>query len=537
MAKPLPVVDVGFTTRGDSPLLMPREYAVSYAGASLTNRDVSAWRTARKSADSDLLPEQGLLVSRSQDMTRNNGVAKGMVQTTVDSVVGTGLRLSARPDYKALGQTKEWADEWSREVEALYHSWWWSTACHAGDTMTGDQLTAQVARTLFTDGEWLVLPLWITDRGDGFMTKLQTVDPARLCNPMGMTDTQFLRGGIEYDQWGAPIAYHVRKSHPGDFTLGAIGYPDWERIARRTPFGRARVLHGFDPQRASQSKGIPELSAVLSNFKQLDRYTNAEIMAAVVNAMIAMTIETPMDQESILELFNGDHKAYLQARADHAVTLEGGAMLPLFPGDQMKSFLPNRPNTGFGSFCENMTRIIGVGADLPYELVMKDFSKTNYSSYRAAMLEAWRAFSRKRDWLGTQFSDPTYALFLEEVVNDGRIDAPDFYKNKLAYLRCKWIGPGKGYVDPTKEVQAAKDRMDANLSTLEDECAEQGKDWREVLEQKAREKEYMDELGLTPAPPKPATLAGGAIGAAPAPAVDEPVPGAAPVSSPQQEGA
>ena len=39
--------------------------------------------------------------------------------------------------------------------------------------------------------------------------------------------------------------------------------------------------------------------------------------------------------------------------------------------------------------------------------------------------------------------------------------------------------------------------MNIGLSTLEAECAGQGLDWEEVLEQRAREKAKLTELGLT----------------------------------------
>ncbi len=87
-----------------------------------------------------------------------------------------------------------------------------------------------------------------------------------------------------------------------------------------------------------------------------------------------------------------------------------------------------------------------------------------------------------------------YELWLEEAVNKGLVDAPDFYENRYAYTRCKWIGPGRGWVDPVKEAQACQIRMEIGLSTLEAECAGQGLDWEEVLEQRAREKERMKEL-------------------------------------------
>jgi lambda family phage portal protein len=255
-------------------------------------------------------------------------------------------------------------------------------------------------------------------------------------------------------------------------------------------------LHVFDPERSEQSHGKPLLSSVLSEFKNVDRYTMAELQAAVLNAMIAAVIQTPLDQDNIIGLFQNDASAYLAERERCAVKLEAGAMLPLFPGDTLAPFIPGRPASAFGMFVENMYRVIGVAVDLPYELLMKDFSKTNYSSARASMLEAWRSFLRRRDWLGTQFADPVYDLFLEERINAGLIDAPDFYDNRAAYTRCRWLGPGRGWVDPVKEAQAAQIRIEMGFSTYEDECAEQGRDWQETLMQRSREQDFIEELGL-----------------------------------------
>lgn len=472
---------------------------VAHHAASISAHDVAAWQPRRGSADADLLTELPGLVGRSRDIERNNGVAKGGVQTVIDNVVGTGLRLSSRPDYKALGKSKEWAQEWRRQYESLFCAWWWSTACHAGDSMTGDQMTAQVFRATITNGEFIALPLWIPERGDGYATKIQTVEADRLSQPAGRFESMLMRGGIEFDTYGAPIAYWIKRTHPGDAFFDVNGMM-WERIPRRTNFGRLRVIHGYDPERSGQSRGKPLLTSVLPQFKQIDRYTNAEIMAAVVNAMVAMVIETPMDQENIVDLFAKDSAAYLKARQEHTVGLKSGAMLSLFPGDKATGFMPQRPNSAFGTFVENIYRIIGLALDVPYELLMKDFSKTTYSSARAAMLEAWRSFNRRRDWLGTQWMDPIARLFLEEMVNAGKIDAPGYYDNRWAYERCKWIGPGRGWIDVTKEADAAATRLDHNLSTLEQECAEQGLDWEEVLEQRAVEIARMKELGIEPAP-------------------------------------
>lgn len=78
----------------------------SHKAASQTLREIASWQPGRGSADSDLLPELDTIVARSRDLTRNHGIAAGAMQTLSDNIVGTGFRLSAKPDYKALGKSR-----------------------------------------------------------------------------------------------------------------------------------------------------------------------------------------------------------------------------------------------------------------------------------------------------------------------------------------------------------------------------------------------------------------------------------------------
>lgn len=470
----------------------------AFRAASLRDAAVTAWRPRSGSADAELLPAIQTLRARARDIDRNNGIAAGGIQTIVDNVVGTGLRLAARPDYKALGQTKEWADAWAAKVQSCWQGWAWNTSCDASDESTWDQLTAQALRSQLTNGDALAEMVWLPGR-DSYGTKIKTIESDRLSNPNYEMDSPFLRGGKVIGASGEPTGYWIRNFHPGDASLAGMysTFPAWDLIPRRNDFGRLRVLHVYDKQRSEQSRGKPLLATVLAYFKQADRYINAEIAAAVANGMIALIMTTPLSGDQLHDLWNDTNRdEWLQIRRDHAVALESGSIIPLAPGDKMESFMPQRPAAQFGAFLESVFRIIAVGMDMPYELLLKDFSKTTYSSARSAMLEAWRSFNRRRDWLGTQWCDPVYANFLEELVNTGKIEAPGFYANRAAYQRCKWIGPGRGWVDPLKEAMAAQARIDSNVSTYERECAEQGEDWEEVFEQRGTELKRMKELGI-----------------------------------------
>ncbi len=466
----------------------------AHKAASRSARELSSWQPQTGSPDHDLIPELSTLVARSRDLVRNHGIASGAVQTLVDNVVGTGLRLAAIPDYKALNKDKVWADEWARHVESHWRSWAESTECDAARSLTFAGLTTQVFRSSIVNGEALALPLWLEDRL--FNTTLQLIEPDRLSSPEGQTDNKNLRGGIEIDEYGAPLAYWIRKNHPGDSFVTA-DKDGWERIPARTEFGRLRVLHIHGKERTGQSRGKPLMASIMPLFKMLDHYEHSELQAAIVNAMIAAFIETPLDGESIGEMFGGSIDNYISARNEWKIKLQGGAIIPVFPGDKVAPFTPSRPNSAYGNFVENILRHIGTGLNLPFELLMKDFSKTNYSSARAALMEAWRFFIGRRQWLTTYWARPVYELWLEEVIAKKLVEAPNFYQNKTAWTRAKWIGPGRGWIDPVKEAEASRIRMENSLSTLEEECAAQGLDWEEVLEQRAREQAKMDELGLS----------------------------------------
>lgn len=483
---------------------VPRLNAEAYTAGSLSHPDMRRWWPLAGSADADLLPELGTIRSRSRDLSRNHGVAEGALQTQADNIVGCGLRLKSRPVAKALGWTQEQAETWSNDVEMRWQAWWNSPWCDAARSLTGDGLTTQIFRGAWLNGEGLALPIWRPRPGAPAATCLQVIEADRLGNPNHQPNTARLRNGIELDEFGAPLAYWIRKAHPGDrFWLSGGFSSDAQRIPAYTPWGRPRVIHVHDRERAGQSHGKPALSSVLRQFKVLGDFTNAELKAAVVNAMVALVTESSIEQEGLVELLSGnpdalkDYQDGLASRKRASIDFQAGMILPLAMGEKIAGFTPGRPSASFDPFTLAVFRHIAAGLNMPYELLLKDFSKTNYSSARAALLEAWRFFRGRRKWLSTYWMQPVFELWLEEEIGEGRIEAPEFYEKRAFYARCKWIGDGRGWVDPLKEAQAAEKRLSIGITTLEDECAEQGGDWEEVLEQRAREQKRAQQLDIT----------------------------------------
>jgi lambda family phage portal protein len=480
----------------------PAAMASAHEAASTSDLSMASWQPFAGSADADLLPDLGMLVPRSRDLLRNNGVAAGAQQTLKDNIIGSVLRLSAMPDYRLLGWDREKARAWANITEAEFRTFADSTECDAAGELNLLGLTLQALAGTFMNGDALALPLWLPTPGKRWATRLMMVEADRLATPPGMESRSDMRGGREIDAYGGSVAFWIRRTHPGD-AVGlqwfASAADTFDRIPAYTDWGRRRVLHLHDKERTGQSRGKPLLSAVMREFNMAGKYSTTELQAAVSNSMIAAFLESDLDPESAANLFGESPRAAWETSVGQTSgirKMQGASVIPLPAGAKLSSFTPGRPNVAFDAFMVATLRHIAAGINIPYELLLKDFSRTNYSSARAAMLEAWRYFHGRRRWLTDYWLRPIYELWLEEAINAGRIEAPDFYANRYAYTRGRFIFSGRGWVDPVKEATAAQIRMDAGLSTMESECAEQGLDWEEVLEQRAYERKRMSELGL-----------------------------------------
>jgi lambda family phage portal protein len=468
------------------------------------------WNPVLASADADTLPDLATLTARSRDMARNNGLMAGSMQTLRDNIVGATLRLSATPDYRLLGWSREQAREWGNQTEAKFRTWADTPECDASRMMNLLGLTLQALGGAMLNGDAVALPLWLPRPGQQWATRLLMVEADRLCTPTALRHRDDIRGGIEFDAYGAPQAYHVLKRHPGDWLSMGAAADEWERIPAYTAWGRRRVLHLHDKERTGQSRGKPIVSSVMSEFHMAGKYASNELQASLANSLVAAFLQSDMDPQTAAEVFGKDVSGAWQdfvRRKPMVRQMEGAAILPLPPGATLTSFTPGRPNAAFEAFMLASLRSIAAGLNMPYELLLKDFSKTSYSSARAALLEAWRYFNGRRRWLTDYWLREVYALWLEEAVNAGEIDAPGFYENRYAYVRARFIFGGRGWVDPVKDADASRIRRESMVSTLEQECAEQGLDYEEVLDQLAIEEQMRRARGLVPVAPVAAPTA------------------------------
>lgn len=493
-----------------APARRGRTLASAYEAASLDHQDLATWQPLNYSGQAGLSLEREVIAARVHDIARNDGWASAAMDRLVDNVIGAGWRLSAHPNPVSLGIDPEEADALADQIEAEWEDYCNDPGffCDVGRRSTMGGILALAFRHRVMDGE-AVSALYWKERGGPYATCVQVIDPDRLSMPMGQIESETLRAGVEMDDEGAPIAYHFRKAHPGDF-LPSPSQWQWERVARATDWGRPLIVHAFEAKRAGDVRGQSPLSPILRKLKQVTRYDEAELQAAILNAVLAGFIESPHDHDELAEgLGGGELTKYQEERlAFHGakpLRLPGVSMNFLYPGEKVNLTTPGHPNAVYEAFERTALRNVASALGLSYEQLSMDWSQVNYSSARAALLEVWRGFSARKGSFAAQYTGPIYAAWLEEAIDIGRIrlpaGAPPFETRRSAYCRADWIGPGRGWVDPQKEADAAATRLDAGLSTLERECAEQGLDWKSVALQRGRERRFLNDQGLNPDQP------------------------------------
>lgn len=522
----------------------PRRRAVSvaagYLGASGDRRELADWWPGTGSPDTDTLTDRAALVARSRDLVRNDPIAAGAVSTHVTKTVGAGLAPLPRVDRRFLQLSDDAADAWEREAKSL----WWA-ACDQldltrRDTMAG--LQELWLRTQLQSGDVFAIRRYKARPGDLLGLKVQLIEGDRVSNPQDRPDTwqgeHRLVGGIAFDADGAPVTCHVRDTHPGERRLGLLGRsgfgPDtWRPVPWfGAATGEPLVLHGLHRERPEQTRGVPFLSPVIAQLKQLSRYTEAELMAAVVSAMFTVFVKTDGGgglgaiDPAALVASNGGEGAPVGLTEGRdppgQIRLDTGAIVDLNPGESIETANPNRPYPGFDAFFTAILRQVGPAIDTPFEVLIKHFT-ASYSASRAALLELWEAISVRRARMVRQFCQPLYVWVLGEAIARGFLDAPGFLDDpraRAAWTAAEWIGPAPGQLDEERAVRAAEGRLRIGVSTLERETAAiTGGDWEETHAQQVKERRARTRDGLDiepvaerirteptrPAPPDPAS--------------------------------
>lgn len=473
-------------------------------GANLLKKALKGWIVDGGSAAEDIHENLSTLRIRSRDLYMGVPLATGALKTYRTNVVGGGLTPKPVIDGAALRLTDEQADALEKQISREFALWADSTNCDAERLSSFYELQQLAFLNWLMSGDVFAL-LQVKERaGSTYSTCIQLVEADRVCTPGDLYDLAIdekVLGGVEVDGTGEVVAYHICKHHPLSYK-GVNNPTNWVRVeAYGKVTGRRNVLHVMTRERIGARRGVPLLAPVIEALKQLGRYTDAELIAAVVSGYLAVFIETEEErtEKPTGEVEDAQDELVDKEDAD-SIEWGPGSMIDLAPGEKANIVNPGWPNTNFDGFVSSIARQIGAALELPYEVLMKQFTDS-YSASRAALLEAWKNFSQWREWMVEKFCQPIYEEWLTEAVARGRIHAPGYFNDPLVrktYCSAQWYGPTQGQLDPVKEVQAAEYRVRFGFSTRAKESMElTGTDFWDNIRTAKRENELMKDAGLS----------------------------------------
>lgn len=445
-------------------------------------------------------------------------IATAALKRQRTNVVGNGLRLKSTINRELLGMSSEDAEAWQKHTEAEFALWAErKDACDATgiNDFYGLQQLAMLSWPMSGDC-FCLFRMYEPTKMQPYALRLHLLEADRVRTPeadggittMSTTGTakngNDIYDGVEVDGNGRIVAYYIANTYPFQNTLKKTEFARVEAYGKTT--GLPNILHIMDSERCEQYRGVPYLAQVMEPLLQMRRYTEAEIMAAIVQSFFTAFVKTNGDTTEMPfgEPASADVQEVSKDPADYE--MGPGNTVIMEPGEDVAFGSPTHPNTGFDTFMRALCEQVGAALEIPADLLIMSFN-SSYSASRAALLEAWKAFRMRREWLTKSFCRPVYEVWMTEAVARGRIHAPGFLTDPLirqAYLQSEWIGPSQGQLDPTKEVAAAVSAIENGLSTREAEAIRlNGSEYASNVDKLTLENERLRKANGGSAPAQP----------------------------------
>ena len=436
----------------------PNVKGYSEAGASHYKRALKAFVAQSGSPREDIDWNNSTLRQRGRMLYMASPVATSAIKTNRTSVIGIGLQFRSRIDRAILGLSPEAAKEWQRKTEAEFALW-------ADHKKTCDA----IGINNFAGLQQLALQAWLMS-GDVFplikrykatptspyTLRIHLIEADRVSTPSDTTgimsssstdgktkDGNRIYDGVEVDSEGMIVAYHIRNTYPNQITSDKTV---WTRIpAYGELTGQPNILHIMDSERPDQYRGVSYLAPVIEELLQLRRYTESELMGALIQSFFTAWIKTNTDPTEIPINETGSGNVVGIAGeepedisySENEYEMGPGSVLHLEEDEDVVFGNPNIPTSGFKNFIDTVCELVGAALEIPKDILLKNFN-SSYSASRGAMLHAWEAFKMRRQWFVNDFCQPVYEIWLAEAIALGRIKAPGFFSDPL--IRAAWSG-------------------------------------------------------------------------------------------------
>lgn len=463
----------------------------------------TGWSTLTTSADMESIGSLAALRARSRALVRDNAHAKRAKAVVVNNVIGAGIGMQGSVQNNRGRLVTEVNDA----IEGAWSDWCQAENCHIGGALHFSDLERLLLGEVFEAGD-VLLRIHRSGRGPVPLS-LEVIEAECLADEWEAPNFggNLVRQGVETDSYHRAVAYWVHEHHPGDPRRGAV--PD--RLVR---IPAEDIIHLRVIDRWPQVRGVPWMHAAMARLFQLGEFQEAAVIAARIGAEKVMVLKETEDGRLAEALGTEENDGTLSWNSSKGQT----DILP--SGTDLVNWSPEYPHGNYGPFVTAALRDVAAAFGVSYESLSRDYSQSNYSSSRLALLDdrdGWRVLQQ---WYLRAVRERIHSAWLEAAVLARAIptiSVADYVARPAYYRSATWKPRGWSWVDPTKEVEAYKAAERAGYITKTDVIAQtgNGRDLEDVIRERRRELDALEAAGIS--------------------TDTDPVPEAEPVTAPPQD--
>lgn len=428
-----------------------------YEGGKKTEANRDFWN-ANSPFEQTATEDRDTLRARARWLNANNPIMANIDGAIVDNVIGQGITLQSNIGKKKLDD----------EIERLWKIW-------SEDKIKCDSM----GKMVFGDIQRLLLSTRMID-GEVYVYKRFTPEGLKL----QLIEADALDGGqdngVEKNSDGTIKSYRFKVANSdGTYSNKTMSIP------------AENIINYYKSERFSQDRGLTDYKQSILDIKNFSGYQSATIKGARARSSIAYTVQADVDPSKM-----GVGKS--STGEDRIQEINGLMVYYLKQGESINKTAPQGSSDDYKSFVETTIRLIATARRVSYELAFKDYSKVNFASSRASLIQDnYRFDSEQKHFIDYVMKD-VFKTWLEIEILRGTIKIPivKFLETPSEYLKLTWIKPKRSWVDPLKDLLATEKEIALNLTTQTEEAKKQGKDFEEILMTKAREVELLKTHGL-----------------------------------------
>jgi lambda family phage portal protein len=445
--------------------------------AGRVTRTTEDWGTSNSSADLDLWANLYGLRGRARRLSTNNPLIRKYLRMCQKNIVGDkGIQLQMKVPMK---KGKKLNKVLNAAIEKAWKTWSRKANCTVTGKLSWNMAQRFAIEQWKRDGECIIR--MVTYDKNPFNFALQFFDPDQLdLNYFNylMPNGNQIRMGVETDPYGAPVAYHLWKRHPAEYSTAP-------QFRIRVP--AEEIIHLFVPQRVGQTRGYPEMSPSMIPIHMIGKYSEAEVIAA----------RTASEKQGFFESAAATDESYTGPRDEEAnITMkaEPGLLEQLPAGVTFKAWDSTHPAVAFPFFMKSQIRLAGAGLDVSYESLANDREGVNYSSIRAGLLDERDTWRLEQDVAKETLCSVVFEKWLMNAWLAGVVKFDGLPSDYFEY--ALFHGRGWPWVDPLKDMQAAVLSVENGYESQSQQMAESGNNFEETIDEIKYEQDYILAAGV-----------------------------------------